>query len=185
MLVPGTAAAVTALVSHKRSYRPHRTATSRPCGRRSGPRRTGRSACHPLCVQHSRSPPGIGRACCRTLHSASSLDPVAPGDPPAMSDHPDDRIDVRRRNAPYSQGRASAAGEPGICTSAAAGRHDDIPHRFRQGQTVLTSCQRSGNSVSLVLVRARGHAIQAQGCQSLPSPGRACPGASLAMPASP
>jgi hypothetical protein len=74
---------------------------------------------------------------------------------------------------------------PFTCTSPAAGRNDDIPHRFRPGQTVLTSGHRSGNSVSLVLVRTRGHALRAEGCQSLPTPGRAGPRTSLAMPASP
>lgn len=74
---------------------------------------------------------------------------------------------------------------PATCALPAAGRNDDIPHPFRQGQTVLTSGHRSDNSVSLVLVRARGHALKTEGRQSLPSPGRAGPGASPAMPASP
>jgi hypothetical protein len=74
---------------------------------------------------------------------------------------------------------------PGICPLPAAGRYDDLPHRFRQAQTVLTGCHRSSNSVSLILVRAYGHVIKPQGCQSLPSPGRAGPGASPAVPASP
>lgn len=71
------------------------------------------------------------------------------------------------------------------CWSPVAGRHDDIAHRLRHGQSVLASRHRSGDSVSLVLVRPCRHAIQTEGCQSLPSPGRAGSGASLAVPASP
>jgi hypothetical protein len=74
---------------------------------------------------------------------------------------------------------------PGTRTSLGAGQDDDISRRFRPGQTVLTSGHRSGTSVSLVLVRARGHALQAEGCQSLPGLGRAGPRALLAVPASP
>jgi DNA-binding ferritin-like protein (Dps family) len=36
----------------------------------------------------------------------------------------------------------------GTWTSPAADRHDDIPHRFGHGQTVLTSCHRGSNGVS-------------------------------------
>jgi hypothetical protein len=43
--------------------------------------------------------------------------------------------------------------------SPAADRDDDIPNRFGQGQTVLTSSHRSSNGVSLVLVGARGQAL--------------------------
>ena len=50
---------------------------------------------------------------------------------------------------------------------------------------MLTRGHRTGNSVSLVLVRALGNVFQTEGCQSLPSPGRAALGASLAVPASP
>src|SRR5438105_2150052 len=57
-----------------------------------------------------------------------------------------------------SPGRSQGS-ERGTRVSPAAGRHDDVLHPFRQGQTVLTSCHRSGNSVSLVLVRPQGHAI--------------------------
>jgi len=74
---------------------------------------------------------------------------------------------------------------PGTRTSPAAGRDDDISHRYGQGQAVLMSSHRSSNSVSLVLVRARRHQLQAEGCQSLPGPGRAGPRASLPLPASP
>ena len=49
--------------------------------------------------------------------------------------------------------------------------HDDISDRFCQAQAVLTSG--GANSVALVLVRAGGHAVKAEGCQSLLSPGRA------------
>ena len=74
---------------------------------------------------------------------------------------------------------------PGTRTSPAAGRNEDISRRFGPGQTVLIGRHRSGESVSLVLVRACGQALQTEGCQSLPGPGRAGPRASLAMPASP
>ena len=73
----------------------------------------------------------------------------------------------------------------GTCGSPAAGRHDDIPDRLRQGQSVLASRHRGGNSVSLVLICPRWHAIQAEGCQCLPAPGRAGSRPSLAVPASP
>ena len=73
----------------------------------------------------------------------------------------------------------------GTCRSPVADRHDDIPDRLRQGQSVLASRHRGGNSVSLVLVRPCWHAIRAEGCQSLPTPGRAGSEASLAVPASP
>ena len=64
-------------------------------------------------------------------------------------------------------------------------RHDDIPDRLRQGQSVLASRHRGGNSVSLVLIRPCWHAIQAEGCQCLLTPGRAGSEPSLAVPASP
>ena len=38
---------------------------------------------------------------------------------------------------------------------------------------MLTSSHCSGDRVSLVLIRSRGHSLQTKGCQSLPSPGRA------------
>jgi hypothetical protein len=82
------------------------------------------------------------------------------------------------------QGEITGRVGQGTSTSPAADRHDDVPHRFRHGQTVLTSCHRGSNGVSLVLVRARGHATKPKGCQSVPSPDRAGPGASLAVPAS-
>lgn len=50
---------------------------------------------------------------------------------------------------------------------------------------MLTRGHRTCNSISLVLVRALGNVFQTEGCQSLPSPGRAALGASLAVPASP
>jgi len=65
------------------------------------------------------------------------------------------------------------------------GRDDDFAHCFRQCQAVLTSGHRRGNCISLVLVGARGHVLQAERCQSLATPGRAGPGASLAVPACP
>src|SRR5258708_7406115 len=52
--------------------------------------------------------------------------------------------------------RTSPARE--TCTSLAGGRDDDISYRFGQGQTVLTSGHRRGNSVALVLIRPRRHA---------------------------
>ena len=73
----------------------------------------------------------------------------------------------------------------GSCASPAAGRDDDFAYGFGQRQAVLTSGHRSGNSISLVLVGARGHVRQAERCQSLASPGRTGAGASPAMPASP
>src|ERR1700730_10930062 len=50
---------------------------------------------------------------------------------------------------------------------------------------MLAGRHRSGDGVALVLVGPCRHAIEAKGCQSLPSPGRAGSGASLAVPASP
>jgi hypothetical protein len=38
-------------------------------------------------------------------------------------------------------------------------RDDYIPDHFSQGQTVLASGHRGGDSISLVLVRARGHTV--------------------------
>ena len=81
--------------------------------------------------------------------------------------------------------KADHRNRSGTRASPAAERNDDISHRFGPGQTVLISRHRSGKSVSLVLVRPRRHAIQAEGCQTLPGPGRAGPRASLPMPASP
>lgn len=71
------------------------------------------------------------------------------------------------------------------CRSPATDGHDDIPECLRQGQGALASRRRSGNSVSLILVRSCWYAIRAEGWQSLPTPGRAGPGTSLAVPASP
>ena len=81
--------------------------------------------------------------------------------------------------------RAVRCRVPGSCASPAAGRDDDFAYGFGQRQAVLTSGHRSGNSISLVLVGARGHVRQAERCQSLASPGRTGAGASPAMPASP
>jgi hypothetical protein len=50
---------------------------------------------------------------------------------------------------------------------------------------VLTGCHCSGDGISLILVGAPWHAVQTEGRQALPAPGRSCLGASLALPARP
>src|ERR1700729_754265 len=108
-------------------------------------------------------PPAIGRDYCASL----------------------DRYELLRPLVSHHMMAVLCTAGPGTSTSPAADRHDDVPHRFRHGQTVLTSCHRGSNGVSLVLVRACGHATKPKGCQSVPSPDRAGLGASLAVPASP
>ena len=51
----------------------------------------------------------------------------------------------------YDTGDMSTA--LGACWSPVAGRHNDISDRLRHGQSVLAGRHRSGNSVSLILVR--------------------------------
>jgi hypothetical protein len=74
---------------------------------------------------------------------------------------------------------------PGACGPPGPGRHDYGSDGLGPAQAVLAAGHRGGDGVSLVLVGPGGHAIQAEGGQCLPAPGRAGPRASLSVPASP
>jgi hypothetical protein len=74
---------------------------------------------------------------------------------------------------------------PGACGPPGPGRHDYGSDGLGPAQAVLAAGHRGGDGVSLVLVGPGGHAIQAEGGQCLPAPGRAGQRASLSVPASP